>query len=172
MKDAMVIKGFTHQIEIVDRETGRVKYTSPPAFNLIPDVGRDFLAQAPFGAVSPISDFYIGLFDGNYVPSSAATSADLPSVIGEFVAYTQGARPLWVRSYEDGTHDNEDNRAVFSPTTDRIIRGVFMCSSSAKGGNTGLLLSVFRLDDPRPATPADDIRVLTSITYVPITALS
>lgn len=137
-------------------------------FNLIPKVGRDFLALAPFGGASAIPDFYVGLFDGNYLPAPEAVAADLPLVIGEFVGYSEAQRPSWDRDYDDGTHTNIASRAEFTATVSRTLYGLFMCSSAVKGSNNGILLSVMRFQNPRPVIAGDQLRASASIAYVPI----
>lgn len=168
MRDTVLERGFLWHVEVIDGATGQVRHDDK-GFNKIPNAGRDFLAQSPFGAVSPITDFYVGLFDQNYIPSAAALSSDLPNTVGEFLGYSEATRPAWERVYDDatGTHSNEASRAVFTVTVERRVYGLFMNSSSGKGTDTGLLLSVMRLPTPRDLKVGDVVRAAAGIIYVP-----
>jgi hypothetical protein len=136
--------------------------------NLMPQVGVDYAAKAMFGDVAPISAFYAGLFLNDVLPTAPLTAADIPTTLGEFVSYSEAARPLWNRAYDDaGTMTNASSRAVFTITADARLYGGFLVSSSVKGGNTGLLLSVARFSTPRDVTNGGTFRVAYGLTLVP-----
>ena len=163
-------RGFTYQLACFDGD-GREAWVEEWD-NLIPTAGLDFLAQVPFGGASPISNFYVGLFDKNYIPQDSAASADLPLVIGEFVGYEEAARPQWARQYNSGTHSNASGPAVFtvSPGVTRTLYGGFVCSAEAKGGNSGLVVSVGRFDNPREVYPDQRLELTVSIAFVAVSA--
>lgn len=138
--------------------------------NLIPQDGLDQLAMAMFGDTAPISAFYVGLFENNYLPAAGVKAQDLPGVVGEFVGYSEATRPLWNRIYDGaGAHTNEASRAAFTITQDRRVYGGFLVSASDKGGNTGLLLSVARFTSPRDLQAGMTFRVRASLSLVPTT---
>jgi len=139
--------------------------------NLIPQVGIDHLAGLIRGLATPISDWYIGLFAGNYVPTSATTSADLPVAAGESVAYDSPTRPSWVHQY-DGVNDisNDQNRAEFTFTNAQRLYGGFIVSSAAKGNGAGVLLSIVRFPSPVDVTAGSTLRVLAGTVLVSIDA--
>lgn len=136
--------------------------------NLLPQVAVDHVATLIRGSGSPISGWYVGIFEGNYVPSNGTTSADLPTTAGECVAYDEAARPTWVNAYDGSSViDNSASRAVFTLNADKRIYGAFIVSSSTKGGGTGLLLSIARFSVPRDLPSGTEFAVTAGITLVP-----
>lgn len=163
---AVILDGFIHRLVICDKDGTVVD--EEIVHNLIPQVGVDFLIRSPFGDTAPISTFYCGLFAGNYIPSSSTTAADIPTNMQEFTNYSETTRPVWNRAYDEvGTMDNIANRAQFTVTQDRTVYGAFLVSSSTKGGNNGLLLSVVRFASPKPLTTGQTAQLISGITYVP-----
>lgn len=137
-------------------------------FNLVPDLGVDYLAQAMFGDTTPIGTFYVGLFQNNYLPTSGDTSAILPGAIGEFVGYSGATRPMWNRVYDSaGTISNTASRATFAVTADQRLYGGFLISTSDKGGSTGLLLSIARFSSPRDVYAGATLQVTAGLTLIP-----
>src|SRR5690606_27675318 len=68
--------------------------------NIIPQVGINHIAGLIRGSVSAISSCYIGMCEGNYVPTSATTSDNLPTDALEFTGYDETARAAWTHSYD------------------------------------------------------------------------
>jgi len=158
--------GFRHELQIFDKRTGEL-IDREVQMNLIPQAGIDFLMQAPFGDVAPISQLYCGLFRNNFIAAANTTAADIPLVMGEFVDYDEPTRPLWDRSYESGTYHNFDNKAVFTPNKEATVYGSFIVTNSVKGANTGLLLSVVRFSTAKPLSVGLEAKLICGITYVP-----
>lgn len=165
--DELRILGFKYELFIYNKATGKlVDYDVQ--YNRIPQAGIDYLIQAPFGDVAPISNWYCGMFRNNFLPVASTTSADIPSAMGEFVDYSEATRPLWVREYNGlGTMDNAGTRAVFTPTADRLLYGAFIASNPTKGGSTGLLLSVVRFSTAKQVYRGEEAKLVCGITYIP-----
>lgn len=143
----------------------------PPVQNLIPQAGVDHVAGLIRGSgPTPISSWYMGLFENNYVPTSGVTAADLPGVVGECTAYNEATRPAWNHQY-DGVSviDNTLDLATFTMNADKRIYGAFIVSVSVKGGNTGLLFSIARFDTPRDLTAGTEFGVGGLLTLIPTT---
>lgn len=168
--DELMVRGFCWNVEVVNPD-GSVAHRHSQ-FNRIPDAGLEFLVKAPFGDVSPIPAFYVGLFRGNYTPSANTTAADIPSNMQEFVDYSETERPLWDRLFEaPGTMDNLSSKAEVTVTQDRTLRGGFLCSDNVKGGNTGLVLSCLAFTTPVPVTAGQTVRVIAGLTYIPTNSI-
>lgn len=135
--------------------------------NLVPTVGLNYMSNAMFGDITPIGTWYLGLFANNYVPNSGATAADLPSVIGEFVGYSEAARPIWNRVNTNGTQSNQANRAAFTVTASARLYGGFLVSDSIKGAGNGTLLSVARFSTPKDIEPEMVLRVRGDLSLIP-----
>lgn len=158
--------GFKHELEIVDSSGAVIERES--VFNRIPQDGLAFLLQAPFGDTATIPTFYCGLFTNNFIPSDGTTAADLPNSMGEFTQYSEAARPVWTKTFLPyGQYTNQDDPAVFTPTQDANVYGSFLVSSSTKGGNTGLLISVARFSTTKALSIGNEARLRTSLTYLP-----
>lgn len=163
---AIGLAGYIWEYELRDKAGHLVD--SWEEHNLIPQAGLNFLIQAPYGDASPISTFYAGLYRGNFVPGSSTTSSDIPTNMNEFQGYSEANRPVWSRAYDGvGTLDNSASRAVFTLTADVTLYGSFLVSSSVKGGNSGLLLSVVRFASPRVIPAGLTLSLTTGFTYVP-----
>lgn len=157
---------FVHKFEFFDAEGNLV--WCEEVQNLMPQVGINYVAGAMFGDTAPIGTFYIGLFQNNVLPTSSTTASDIPTTLGEFVGYSNSTRPLWNRSYDGiGSINNSASRAEFTITADARLYGGFLVSTSTKGGNTGLLLSVARFESPRDVTAGGTFRVTSVISLVP-----
>ena len=136
--------------------------------NLLPQVAVNHNAGLIRGTVAPISAWYVGLFEGDFVPNGATSAADLPGLVGEFTGYNEATRRPGEHDY-DGVSiiDNAADRAVFTFTTNKIIHGAFICSSPAKGSASGVLLSIARFAVPRDLPAGTEFAVTVGITLVP-----
>lgn len=165
--DGLKILGFKHELEIVEIATGRV-VEREVKYNRIPQAGIDFLIQSPFGDTPPIATWYCTLFRNNVVPDANTSAADLPSVLGEFVDYSEATRPEFVRAYNGaGTMDNAASKAVFTPTADQVVYGSVIVSNPTKGANTGLVLSAVRFSTIKSLSIGLEARLVCGLTYIP-----
>lgn len=160
--------GFDYTAEYVDAD-GRRLVRVPKTRNQIPQVGVDHLVGLLRGTATPISDWYLGLYATNYIPSLATSAADLPTNAGESTAYESVVRPTWNHVY-DGVSDvnNAQSRAEFVFTTAQRIYGGFIVSSDAKGSGSGVLLSIVRFPSPVDVTAGGTLRILAGTLLVPI----
>lgn len=169
--DELLVRGFRYELELVDLATGEV-VAREVKYNRIPQVGIDFLIQAPFGDVPTVGTFHCFLFQNNFVASAGTTAADIPSAMGEFVGYSEPARPQWVRAYNGaGTLDNSGSKATFTPTEDATIYGAGIVSNPTKGSNAGLLLSVVRFSTVKQLTAGLEAKLTCGLTYIPTNAV-
>ena len=137
-------------------------------FNLLPQDSVDFVASLILATgATPIGSWHLGIFEGNYVPSAGVTAADLPGVVGECVAYSQATRPAWAADYDGaGNIDNLATPAVFNMTAAKTIYGGFVISTSNKAGNTGLILSMCRFDEPKVVPSGAEFTVTAELALV------
>lgn len=165
--DGLKVLGFRHELELVDLSSG-VVIAHEVQLNRIPQAGIDFLIQAPFGGIAPIETLYCGLFRNNFVPNSSTSAADIPSLMGELLDYTETSRPTWTPNYNGaGTLDNLQSKAVFTATAERLVYGAFIASNPVKGSNSGLLLSVARFSTAKALSPGIEARLVCGLTYIP-----
>lgn len=137
-------------------------------FNLLPQEGVSHIAGLIRGSAAPIANWYVGVFENNYVPTSAITAADLQTIVGESVAYDETLRPTWVNTYDNvSLISNAASKAVFTFNATKRIYGAFIVSASGKGGNTGLLLSIARFTTARDLEAGSVISITAGLTLVP-----
>jgi hypothetical protein len=136
--------------------------------NIIPQNGVTYFAQAMFGDTTPIGTFYFGMFQNNFVPDSNTVAADLPTVAGEFLGYNEATRPLWNRVFDGvGAISNSAARAELTCNVDQRVYGGFLVSNSAKGSNTGTLISIARFQTPRDVVAGQVIRARLTLNLIP-----
>lgn len=157
--------GLTYHFEL---ERDGVVVDAWDEHNLVPTVGLNHIADAMFGDAAPIGTFYVGLFEGNYVPTEATVASEITGAMGEFTAYSESSRPIWNRVNANGVISNVASRAVFTATQNKRIYGGFLVSVSDKGTNTGLLLSVARFQSPKDIEAGMVLRVRGELSLVPV----
>lgn len=136
--------------------------------NIIPQVGIDFLVSLIRGTGTPVSGWYVGVGENDYVPTPSITSAGLQSQVGESQAYSESDRPLWDNTY-DGVSilTNLDSRAEFSFTAAKRLHTGFLVANSTKGSAAGQLLSIARFQTPYDVPAGSTFRLGISITLLP-----
>lgn len=158
--------GFVYILELVDRHGNVIDRRE--CKNIIPQVGINHVVGLIRGSAVPISNWYMGIYEGNFVPTSGTTAANLQTDAQECIAYSETTRPEWQDSY-DGVQiiSNLASRAEFTMTATKRIYGGFICANSAKSSNTGVLLSIARFSSPLDMPIGTVGRLATSITIVP-----
>ncbi|MEE3507738.1 hypothetical protein QN399_15990 [Pseudomonas sp. 10C3] len=158
--------GFIYEGELVDAE-GKVLDRFVDR-NIIPQAGINHIVGLIRGEASLLAPWYVGVYEGNYVPNSATSSADLQAGAQESVSYSETARPEWVDVY-DGVQliGNLASRAEFTFTAAKRLYGGFLCSNAGKGGNSGVLLSIARFASPYDVPAGSTFRLGVSISIVP-----
>jgi hypothetical protein len=152
--------GFEYRIEIFDPATGIVR-ESEVVKNLMPMEGITHMQNVLLKGGSQVSNWYIGLYEGNYTPVSGDTMADFPVSATEFDGYSEATRQLFVAGTPAlGVVDNVNNEAIFTFTEDKIVYGGFIGSSAAKGSASGILLSAVRFGSPKSLSAGEALRVI------------
>lgn len=170
MKAGVGINGFVWDFSILDAAGQPIEREQK--HNLIPAEGLAFLLQAPFGDMSPISSFYIGLFTGNYSPTNSTKATDIPINMGEFAGYTQATRPVWTRTFNGAdAYHNDGNKAQFTFQQNATILGAFLVSESTKGSGSGRILSCVRFASPKPVEAGQTSEAAASLTYIPVDSI-
>lgn len=137
-------------------------------FNLLPQEAVNHIAGLIRGSSAPIANWYVGVFENNYVPTSAVTAADLQTLVGESVAYDEALRPTWSNTYDSvSLISNAASKAVFTFNATKRIYGAFIVSASGKGGNTGTLLSIARFTTARDLDAGSVLSITAGLTLVP-----
>jgi len=133
--------------------------------NLIPTEGINYILGAALTGVSPISDWYIALFEGNYTPVAGLTAATFASAATESTAYDESTRQEWVPgSISGGIVSNSASKAVFTMNATKTIYGLGQLSASAKSATTGVIVSAARFSAAKSVVDDDVLNVTSIIT--------
>lgn len=161
--------GGVYTFEVYDSE-GNFKYAFEE-HNIVPDEGLKYALGAMLSKTSPVANFYIGLYTGNYTPVAGDTAATFPANATEFSGYTAATRVLWdlsgTPSITSTTISNTGLEAAFTLNTTATIVGAFISTASAKGAVTGILLSAIKFPAAKgPLNSGDTIKIGYGLTVI------
>lgn len=124
--------------------------------NLVPTEGLNHLLMVALKDTAKLNTFYLALFSGSYTPVAGVTAATFTSAASELTSDTEGYSESVRQTWSPGTAaagviDNYSSKADFTIATASsvTIRGAALLSSSAKGGTTGVLISIARFGADR-----------------------
>lgn len=166
MIESVLGTGFKYLVEV---EKNGVVVDSWWEHNIMPQESVDHIASLiRGGGASPISNWYVGIFESDYVPDETTTAGDLQNDAGESTAYDESTRPIWDNSYDgESLIANGSSRAEFTMNASKNIYGAFIVSSQTKGGTGGTLLSIARFSSPREVEPGSVLRITAGIVLTP-----
>lgn len=132
--------------------------------NLVPAQGRQAILDTMFNGVAPMTlpvSWFVGIFEGDYVPLDTNTAANIASTSTECVAYTQATRPAFSRATPivSYTADNSASRALFTFNANKTVYGAFLISNSTKSGTTGTLMAASRFTAAKVLASAEELTV-------------
>lgn len=153
--------GFRYLVEVV--KDGQV-IDSEVVDNLIPVEGINHILNVVMNAGSPVTTWYLGLYEGNYTPQTTDTAATLPAAATECTAYSNATRwALITGSAAAGVVDNSANKTEFTFTADKTVYGGFISSVSGKGATSGVLVSVVKFASAKVMTTGAVLRVTAGL---------
>lgn len=170
MTDSILGTGLIYKVETLkDGAVVDVSYEH----NILPQQSVDHIASLiRGGGATPISSWYLGLFENNYVPDSSVTAADLQATVGESTAYSETARLPWTNAYDGvGFIGNQSSVAEFSMNGNKTIYGAFIVSNATKGGTSGILLSLARFSTAKAVENGSVLRITAGLTLTPTSPL-
>lgn len=133
---------------------------------MVPEQGLNHIAGVVLKGATQVNPWYLAPFEGDYEPQPTDTAATIAAAAVESTAYQGSSRLEYVEgAVASGAVDNTANKAEFTFTTNKVIRGVFMVSSSPKGGTTGTLLSVLRFSSPKTVDAGSTLRVVAGYAF-------
>jgi hypothetical protein len=155
--------GFTYLVEVVSAD-GTVT-DSEVVTNLMPTAGINHTLGVLLKGEAQVSTWYIGLYEGNYTPTSSDVMATFPVAATETVAYTASTRLTFTSgTVTAGGVDNSSNKAEFTFNATKTVYGGFISSASAKSSTSGTLLSVVRFGSPKSVDSGSVLRVTAGFT--------
>lgn len=131
--------------------------------NMVVDQGLNYVLNAAFGLAAPLAGWYVGLFEGNFTPTSGTIASTVAGLSTECTAYTSATRPTWTTvAATTKSLTNGAARASFTFNATKTIYGAFLVSSSTKSGTSGTLFSAARFTTAKTVDTDDELLV----TYV------
>lgn len=134
--------------------------------NMVVDQGLNYALNSAFGQTSALTNWYVGLFEGNYTPTSGVDASTIATLSSECTGYTNATRPAWTLPGATTTKQltNGAARASFTFTASKTLYGAFMVSSNIKGGTAGVLFSATRFATPKSVDADDELLITYTLT--------
>lgn len=128
--------------------------------NLVVNQGINHMLNVTLNAITQVTTWYIGIFEGNYTPVATDTAAGFPAAATESTAYAEAARV----TYNEATSTaqsvtNSASVAVFTINATKTIYGAFLSSVSTKSATTGTLFAASRFATARSVISGDTLNV-------------
>lgn len=128
--------------------------------NLVTNQGLDHILNTVFNSSTPVTTWYLGLFEGNYTPLATDTATNFPVSAVECIAYDEATRV----EYNEATSTarsttNSANRAAFTINATKTIYGGFLASSATKSATTGTLMAAARFGTARSVNAGDQLLI-------------
>lgn len=161
-KERLPLKGKFH-IEHFNKAGELIgKYEVP---NGIVDVGLNHILETEFNGGTPITSWYIGLVDNASFSAfaNADTMGSHAGWIETHTTYSQGTRPEWTAGTATGRSITNAATVDFSMTATITVKGIFITSSSTKGGTTGTLWSTAAFASNVTANNGDTLKVTYTV---------
>jgi hypothetical protein len=133
--------------------------------NLVVNEGLNSLLNVMFNGATQITQWHMGIFEGNYTPIASLTAATVTAASTECVAYVSATRPEYTEAASTAqTITNVANRASFVFTASKTIYGAFLASASAKSATTGVLFAAARFGAAKSVTTDDELLLTYAFT--------
>lgn len=134
------------------------------AKNILVDQGLNHILNVTFNGLTQITQWYVGIFEGNYAPVAGDTATTIVANATESTAYTESTRP----TYDEATSaakstTNSASRATFTINATKTIYGAFLISSSGKASATGTLIAAAKFSASRAVQNLDQLLVTYTV---------
>jgi hypothetical protein len=126
--------------------------------NLVVNQGLNHLLNTEFDAGTPVSSWFIGLFQGNYTPVATDTAANIAANSTECSSYTSATRPAWTPAAATAQSiSNSGSPATFTFNASVTVYGGFLISNSTIAGTAGVLFSASQFGAAKPVVNTDQL---------------
>lgn len=126
--------------------------------NIVVNEGLNALNDIMFDAATQITQWYIGVFEGNYTPVATVTAATIASASTECTAYASSTRPAYTPAASAAqVTTNAANRADFVFNATKTVYGGFLVSNNVKGGTGGKLFAAAQFGTPKSVVNGDEL---------------
>lgn len=126
--------------------------------NLIVNQGLNSNLGVYFQGQTPITSWFMGIFQGNYTPVSTDTAATIASASTECSSYASPTRPAWTPAAPSAQSiTNSASPASFVFNASQTIYGAFLVSSNVIGGTAGTLWSAGVFSSSKDVVSGDQL---------------
>lgn len=126
--------------------------------NLVVNQGLNSNLSVYFNSGTPITTWFLGIFQGNYTPVATDTAATIASNSTECSAYSGGSRPTWTPAAPSSQSiTNSASPATFTFTGSATIYGAFLISSSTINGTAGTLFAAAQFGASKAVVSSDQL---------------
>ena len=127
--------------------------------NLVVNQGLDSLLGVYLAGASQITNWYLGLFTGNYQPVASDTAATFPANATETPAntYTSATRIPFVPTEQNQQANNGGSPATFTFSQNATLYGAFLSSANGVGSTSGTLFSATQFASPKTVVAQDQL---------------
>jgi hypothetical protein len=133
--------------------------------NLVVNEGLNHILGVEFNALTPVTSWYLGVYEGNHTPVATDTAAGIAAAATESTAYASSTRPQWVQASPSGQAiSNSASRASFVFNATKTIYGAFLISSSTKSGTAGVLFSCALFNAAKNVVNLDELLLTYTFT--------
>lgn len=127
--------------------------------------GLDYLNNAGLRGGTPITQWYVILFEADYTPTKSDKMSTFLASATEITAVEGATRvPINFDASVNGTISNDSSPVEIVLTEAKTARGIAIVSAPAKGASTGILLAAGRFTSPKQRDIGEAISVIAGLT--------
>jgi hypothetical protein len=128
--------------------------------NIITNQGLNHALDVLLHGTTPVSPWYVGVFEGNYTPVAGDTAATFPANATESTAYDEATRVEYNEAAASSqSTTNSANKATFTFNATKTIYGAFLSSVSTKSATTGTLLAANKASVAKAVVDDDQLLI-------------
>ena len=132
--------------------------------NLVVNQGLNDLLNVYLNSGSQKTQWYVGLFQGNYAPSLTDTASNWAANATEASNYTSATRPVWTPAAASAQSiTNSASPASFTFNANITLYGIALVSNNVIGGTGGTLFSEAAFAAPQPVTNGSQLLVTYTV---------
>ena len=132
--------------------------------NLVVNQGLNDILNVYFNSGSQKTQWYMGLFQGNYAPSLTDTASNWAANATEASQYSSATRPVWTPAAPaNQSITNSASPASFTFTANPTLYGVALVSNNVIGGTSGTLFSEAAFAAPQAVTNGSQLLVTYTV---------
>lgn len=156
MKDAIKAGGVwalehVRNGEVIDREE---------IHNIVVNQGLNHILDTVFHGGTAVATWYVGIYEGNYVPLATDTASNFPGSATECIAYDEATRIEYNEAAASGQSiTNSANKATFTINATKTVYGGFLISVATKSATTGTLMAAAKFGTARSVVSGDQLLI-------------